>query len=51
LFFLGHTQLELYSNRVANLFSTKFALKKGACVALLMDNCPEYVGLWLGKSP
>lgn len=33
---------------MANLFSNKFKLKKGDCVALFMENCPEYVGIWLG---
>ena len=42
--------LEDYSNRIAELFVTKYNLKKGDCVALLMENKPEYVGVWLGLS-
>ena len=42
--------MEHFSNRVANLFSKKFNLKKGDCVALFLENKPEYVGLWLGLS-
>ncbi|CAF0850315.1 unnamed protein product [Brachionus calyciflorus] len=42
--------LEVYSNRVAELFTNKYNLKKGDCVALFMENKPEYVGLWLGLS-
>ena len=39
--------LETYSNRVANYFLRK-GYKPGQCVALFMENRPEYVGLWLG---
>jgi len=42
--------MELYSNRVANYFLTKFNLKKGDCVALFMENQPEHPGVWLGLS-
>ena len=28
----------------------KFHLKKGDCVALFMENKPEYIGIWLGLS-
>ena len=42
--------MENYSNKIAELFLKKFNLKKGDCVALLMENKPEYVGLWLGLS-
>jgi solute carrier family 27 fatty acid transporter 1/4 len=28
----------------------KYGLKKGDCVALVMENKPEYVGIWLGLS-
>lgn len=42
--------MENYSNQIANLFVNEFKLKKGDCVALLMENCPEYAGIWLGLS-
>jgi len=41
--------LEDYSNRVGNYF-LKLGFKPGDCVALFMENRPEYVGLWLGLS-
>ena len=34
---------------MANLFK-KQGLKKGDVVALLMDNKPEYIGIWFGLS-
>jgi solute carrier family 27 fatty acid transporter 1/4 len=42
--------MEDYSNRIAELFLRKFNLKKGDCVALFLENKPEYVGIWLGLS-
>jgi len=39
--------LEVYSNRVANIFYNA-GYQPGECVALFMENRPEYVGLWLG---
>lgn len=39
----------MYSNAVANLFFER-GYQKGDTVALLMDNRPEFVGLWLGLS-
>ena len=40
-------QVEEYSNRVANYFlSLRF--QKGDCVAIFMENRPEYVATWLG---
>lgn len=41
--------LEDYANKIANLFQ-KNGLKKGDVVALLMENKPEYIGIWLGLS-
>ena len=41
--------LEDYSNRVANYF-LRAGYKPGQCIALFMENRPEYVGLWLGCS-
>jgi solute carrier family 27 fatty acid transporter 1/4 len=43
-------KVEDYSNKVASLFLKKFNLKKGDCVALLMENKPEYPCIWLGLS-
>lgn len=42
--------MENYTNKIACLFQKKFGLKKGDCVALFMENKPEYVGIWLGLS-
>lgn len=39
-----------YANQIATLFKNKYGLKKGDCVALFMENKPEYVGIWLGLS-
>lgn len=35
---------------MANLFSSRFGLRKGDCVALFMENRPEFVGIWYGLS-
>ena len=43
-------QFESYSNKIANLFSNKYNLKKGDVVAILMENKPEYIALWYGLS-
>ena len=40
-------QLDEYANRVAGYFLA-LGLKKGDVVALFMENCPEYVGVWVG---
>jgi solute carrier family 27 fatty acid transporter 1/4 len=42
--------MEDYSNRIANLFLNKYNLRKGDCVALFMENKPEFIGIWLGLS-
>ncbi|KAL1501188.1 hypothetical protein ABEB36_006565 [Hypothenemus hampei] len=42
-------ELELYSNQVANYFKSK-GWKKGDSIGLLLENRPEYVGIWLGLS-
>ena len=39
--------LEKYSNRVAN-YLYNVGYRQGDCVALFMENRPEYVGIWLG---
>ena len=41
-------ELEAYSNRVANYLTLHRGFRKGDCVALFMENRPEYVGIWLG---
>ncbi len=41
-------KLDDFANKVANTFAHKYGLKKGDPVCLLMENKPEYVGLWLG---
>ncbi|ERL92064.1 hypothetical protein D910_09386, partial [Dendroctonus ponderosae] len=43
----SYQELETFSNRVANFFKSQ-GYKKGDVVALLMENRPEYLGLWLG---
>jgi len=45
-----YQDIEDYSNQIANLFLNKYNLRKGDCVALFMENKPEYVGIWLGLS-
>lgn len=42
-------QVEEYSNRVANLFKSH-GYRKGDSVALMMENRPEFVCMWLGLS-
>ncbi|CAG9764412.1 unnamed protein product [Ceutorhynchus assimilis] len=42
-------KLERLSNQIAHYFKSK-GYKKGDSVALLLDNRPEYVALWLGLS-
>jgi len=39
--------IEKLSNKIANWLKTK-GVKKGDVVALFMENCPEYVAIWLG---
>ena len=42
--------MEDYTNKIARLFQEKFNLKKGDCVALFLENKPEFIGIWLGLS-
>ncbi|XP_055908772.1 long-chain fatty acid transport protein 4 isoform X2 [Eupeodes corollae] len=42
-------QLNEFSNRIANLFHSH-GYKKGDVVCLLLENRPEFVGIWLGLS-
>jgi solute carrier family 27 fatty acid transporter 1/4 len=39
-----------YSNKIASIFLKQFKLKKGDCVALLLENKPEYIATWIGLS-
>lgn len=42
-------EVEDLSNRVAH-WAVRTGLRPGDAVAIMMDNCPEYVPLWLGLS-
>lgn len=42
-------QLQEYTYRVANYFSSK-GYSEGDCVAIILHNRPEYIGVWLGLS-
>lgn len=45
-----YKKMDEYSNRVANLFTRKLEYSQGDVVALLMDNRPEYLAIWLGMA-
>lgn len=47
LLFTYRTQLEQLSNRIGRYFHTK-SLPHGDSVAVFMENCPEYIAIWLG---
>jgi len=42
-------QVQEMSFKIANYFGKK-DFKKGDSIALFMENCPEYVCIWLGLS-
>ena len=42
-------RLDCFANQVGHYF-LKHGLKKGDTVAMFMENCPEFVGTWLGLS-
>ncbi|XP_029157437.1 long-chain fatty acid transport protein 4 isoform X2 [Nylanderia fulva] len=44
-----YQQIEDFSNKIATIFKTH-GYKKGDAVALLLENRPEFVGIWLGLS-
>lgn len=44
-----YAQAEEYTNRIANCFA-EMGYRKGDTVALIMENRPEYILLWLGLS-
>ncbi|KAM4719893.1 long-chain fatty acid transport protein 6 [Anableps anableps] len=43
-----YRDLELRSNKLANVFLHNVRLKKGDCVALLMSNEPDFLSAWFG---
>lgn len=43
-----YRDLELRSNRLANVFLQHTGLNKGDCAALLMGNEPDFVSCWFG---
>ncbi|XP_047229551.1 long-chain fatty acid transport protein 6 isoform X2 [Girardinichthys multiradiatus] len=43
-----YRDLELRSNKLANVFFHNMRLKKGDCVALLIGNEPDFVSAWFG---
>lgn len=45
--FILISQVDDFSNRVAHVFE-EAGFKRGETVALLLDNRPEYVAIWLG---
>jgi acyl-coenzyme A synthetase/AMP-(fatty) acid ligase len=49
-YYLLKIKMENYGNKIANLFSETFHLKRGDCIALMMENKPEHVGIWYGMS-
>ncbi len=40
-------ELNEMSNKIANLLRTSTGLRRGDTVAIMMENCPEYVALYL----
>ncbi|XP_036330314.1 long-chain fatty acid transport protein 4 [Rhagoletis pomonella] len=46
---LSFQHVEEYTNKVGSYFKAR-GLKRGDCVALIMETRPEYVCLWLGLS-
>ena len=42
-------KLDSFTNQVGHFFLDQ-GLKDGDTVAMFMENCPEYIGLWLGLS-
>lgn len=43
-----YRDIDARSNRLANVFLQKVSLRKGDCVALLMNNEPDFVCVWFG---
>lgn len=42
-------EVDEYSNRIANFFKSQ-GYQKGDVVALYLENCPEFICIWLGLS-
>ena len=42
-------EVDEYSNRIANFFKAQ-GYQKGDVVALFLENCPEFICIWLGLS-
>ena len=42
-------EVDEYSNRIANYFKSQ-GYQKGDVVALFLENCPEFICIWLGLS-
>lgn len=45
----SYNDLDAYANQVAH-WALEQGLRPGDCVALFMENCPEYVPIWVGLS-
>ena len=43
-------ELDELSNKIANVLRTTTSLQRGDCMAILMENCPEYVAVYLALS-
>lgn len=46
---MTHIQLEHFSNRIGRYFRTR-PFSHFDSIAVVMENCPEYIGIWLGLS-
>ncbi len=46
---MTYSELDSFANRIAQWALSK-GLKRGETVALLMENCPEYIAVWFGLS-
>ena len=44
----SYRQLDCFANQIGHFFLEEHGLKKGDTVAMFMENCPEFVGTWLG---
>ena len=45
----SYKEMDLYANRCANAF-LKQGVAKGDKVAMMLNNCPEYIFLWFGSA-